>query len=68
MREVYEEAGGKEKLGRLLGIFEQTQHWKHRTYVHVLTVTEILEGWEDSVTIGRKRRDACGDRRGKAAS
>jgi diphosphoinositol-polyphosphate diphosphatase len=61
VREVYEEAGRKEKLGRLLGIFEQTQHWKHRTYVHVLTVTEILEGWEDSVTIGRKREWFKGD-------
>lgn len=61
MREVYEEAGGKEKLGRVLGIFEQTQHWKHRTYVHVLTVTEILEGWEDSVTIGKKREWFKGD-------
>ena len=61
MREVYEEAGGKEKLGRVLGIFEQTQHWKHRTYVHVLTVTERLEGWEDSVTIGRKREWFKGD-------
>ena len=61
MREVYEEAGGKEKLGRVLGIFEQTQHWKHRTYVHVLTVTEILDGWEDSVTIGRKREGFKGD-------
>lgn len=61
MRGVYEEAGGKEKLGRVLGIFEQTQHWKHRTYVHVLTVTEILEGWEDSVTIGRKREWFKGD-------
>ena len=61
MRGVYEEAGGKEKLGRLLGIFEQTQHWKHRTYVHVLTVTEILEGWEDSVTIGKKREWFKGD-------
>uniref|UniRef100_A0A8C5KIX4 Nudix hydrolase domain-containing protein n=1 Tax=Jaculus jaculus TaxID=51337 RepID=A0A8C5KIX4_JACJA len=36
VREVYEEAGVKGKLGRLL-------------------VTEILEDWEDSVNIGRKR-------------
>ncbi|KAF4010148.1 hypothetical protein G4228_001440 [Cervus hanglu yarkandensis] len=34
---------------------EQNQDRKHRTYVYVLTVTEILEDWEDSVNIGRKR-------------
>ncbi|KAB1270250.1 Diphosphoinositol polyphosphate phosphohydrolase NUDT4B [Camelus dromedarius] len=51
VREVYEEAGVKGKLGRLLGIFEQNQDRKHRTYVYVLTVTEILEDWEDSVNI-----------------
>lgn len=56
MREVYEEVGGKEKLGRLLGIFEQTKDQRHRTYVYVVTVTEILEGWLDSVNIGRKRQ------------
>ncbi|XP_013373750.1 PREDICTED: diphosphoinositol polyphosphate phosphohydrolase 2 isoform X2 [Chinchilla lanigera] len=54
VREVYEEAGVRGKLGRLLGIFEN-QDRKHRTYVYVLTVTEILEDWEDSVNIGRKR-------------
>ncbi|KAI5933895.1 Diphosphoinositol polyphosphate phosphohydrolase 3-beta [Manis javanica] len=31
VREVYEEAGVKGKLGRLLGIFEQSQDRKHRT-------------------------------------
>ncbi|KAL0589124.1 Diphosphoinositol polyphosphate phosphohydrolase 3-beta [Plecturocebus cupreus] len=55
VREVYEEAGVKGKLGRLLGVFEQNQDRKHRTYVYVLTVTELLEDWEDSVNIGRKR-------------
>ncbi|KAJ8794926.1 hypothetical protein J1605_018742 [Eschrichtius robustus] len=54
VREVYEEAGVKGKLGRLLGIFEN-QDRKHRTYAYALTVTEILEAWEDSVNIGRKR-------------
>ncbi|EPQ04723.1 Diphosphoinositol polyphosphate phosphohydrolase 2 [Myotis brandtii] len=54
MREVYEEAGVKGKLSRLLGIFEN-QDQKHRTYVYVLIVTEILEDWEDSVNIGKKR-------------
>lgn len=54
VREVYEEAGVKGKLGRLLGVFEN-QDRKHRTYVYVLTVTEVLEDWEDSVNIGRKR-------------
>ncbi|XP_059843720.1 nudix (nucleoside diphosphate linked moiety X)-type motif 4a [Hypanus sabinus] len=54
VREVYEEAGVKGKLGRLLGIFENRDR-KHRTYVYILIVTEILEDWEDSVNIGRKR-------------
>ncbi|KAK2918001.1 hypothetical protein Q8A73_004747 [Channa argus] len=56
VREVYEEAGVKGKLGRLLGIFEQNQDRKHRTYVYILIVTEMLEDWEDSVNIGRKRK------------
>ncbi|GAA6094516.1 dnaJ homolog subfamily C member 2 [Tachysurus ichikawai] len=51
VREVYEEAGVKGKLGRLLGVFEHNQDRKHRTYVYVLTVTETLEAWEDSVNI-----------------
>uniref|UniRef100_A0A8C7VCW7 diphosphoinositol-polyphosphate diphosphatase n=1 Tax=Oncorhynchus mykiss TaxID=8022 RepID=A0A8C7VCW7_ONCMY len=28
---------------------------KHRTYVYILIVTEVLQDWEDSVNIGRKR-------------
>ncbi|XP_047451417.1 nudix (nucleoside diphosphate linked moiety X)-type motif 4a isoform X2 [Mugil cephalus] len=56
VREVYEEAGVKGKLGRLLGIFEHNQDRKHRTYVYTLVVTETLEDWEDSVNIGRKRK------------
>ncbi len=51
--EAYQEAGVKGKSGRLLGIFEN-QDRKHRAYVYVLTVTEILEDWEDSVNTGRK--------------
>ncbi|XP_032827520.2 diphosphoinositol polyphosphate phosphohydrolase 1-like isoform X1 [Petromyzon marinus] len=53
MREVYEEAGVKGDLGRLLGVFEN-QERKHRTYVYILIVTEILEDWEDSVNIGKE--------------
>ncbi|XP_038954445.1 diphosphoinositol polyphosphate phosphohydrolase 1 isoform X2 [Rattus norvegicus] len=52
--ESEEEAGVKGTLGRLVGIFEN-QERKHRTYVYVLIVTEVLEDWEDSVNIGRKR-------------
>ncbi|XP_036386366.1 diphosphoinositol polyphosphate phosphohydrolase 1-like isoform X3 [Megalops cyprinoides] len=47
-------AGVKGTLGRLVGIFENRDR-KHRTYVYVLIVTEVLEDWEDSVNIGRKR-------------
>ncbi|XP_035499514.1 nudix (nucleoside diphosphate linked moiety X)-type motif 4a [Scophthalmus maximus] len=56
VREVYEEAGVKGKLGRLLGIFEHNEDRKHRTYVYTLIVTETLEDWEESVNIGRKRK------------
>uniref|UniRef100_A0A2K5CZD2 diphosphoinositol-polyphosphate diphosphatase n=1 Tax=Aotus nancymaae TaxID=37293 RepID=A0A2K5CZD2_AOTNA len=52
-REVCEEAGVKGTLGRLVGNFEN-QERKHRTYVYVLIVTEVLEDWEDSVNIGRR--------------
>lgn len=31
---------------------QYNQDRKHRTYVYVLTVTETLEAWEDSVNIG----------------
>lgn len=31
----------------------QNQERKHRTYVYVLIVTEVLEDWEDSVNIGK---------------
>lgn len=34
-------------------VLKQNQDRKHRTYVYVLTVTEILEDWEDSVNIGK---------------
>uniref|UniRef100_A0A8C4E644 diphosphoinositol-polyphosphate diphosphatase n=1 Tax=Dicentrarchus labrax TaxID=13489 RepID=A0A8C4E644_DICLA len=51
-REVCEEAGVKGTLGRLVGVFEN-QERKHRTYVYVLIVTEVLEDWEDSVNIGK---------------
>ncbi|XP_063810958.1 diphosphoinositol polyphosphate phosphohydrolase 1 isoform X2 [Pseudophryne corroboree] len=37
-------------------VFEENFERKHRTFVYVLTVTEILEDWENSVSIGRKRR------------
>ncbi|CAK6972943.1 Diphosphoinositol polyphosphate phosphohydrolase 1 [Scomber scombrus] len=53
-REVCEEAGVKGTLGRLVGVFEN-QERKHRTYVYVLIVTEVLEDWEDSVNIGKTR-------------
>lgn len=33
VRELYEEPGVKGKLGRLLGLFEQTQGQKQKTYV-----------------------------------
>ncbi|XP_062940221.1 diphosphoinositol polyphosphate phosphohydrolase NUDT4B-like [Cynocephalus volans] len=53
--EVDEEAGVKRRLGRLLGTVPQNQDRKHRTCVHVLTVTELGEDWEDPVNEGRER-------------
>jgi hypothetical protein len=36
----------------------QNQERKHRTYVYVLIVTEVLEDWEDSVNIGKSLPDS----------
>ncbi|CAO1403682.1 unnamed protein product [Diamesa hyperborea] len=55
VREVLEEAGVIGRLGRCLGVFENQEH-KHRTEVFVLIVTQELEEWDDSRTIGRKRQ------------
>ncbi|KAG5681633.1 hypothetical protein PVAND_011049 [Polypedilum vanderplanki] len=55
VREVLEEAGVIGRLGRCLGVFENEEH-KHRTEVYVLIVTQELEEWDDSKTIGRKRQ------------
>ncbi|KAK3929709.1 Diphosphoinositol polyphosphate phosphohydrolase 1 [Frankliniella fusca] len=55
IREVQEEAGVIGKLGRCLGVFENCEQ-KHRTEVFVMTVTEELPEWEDSRSIGRKRK------------
>lgn len=54
-REVLEEAGVIGQLGRCLGIFENSEHM-HRTEVFVMVVTQELDEWEDSKTIGRKRQ------------
>uniref|UniRef100_A0A452RLA2 Nudix hydrolase 3 n=1 Tax=Ursus americanus TaxID=9643 RepID=A0A452RLA2_URSAM len=48
------QSGGKFFLSPSLFAL-QNQERKHRTYVYVLIVTEVLEDWEDSVNIGRKR-------------
>ncbi|XP_023226756.1 diphosphoinositol polyphosphate phosphohydrolase 1-like [Centruroides sculpturatus] len=54
-REVMEEAGVRGKLGRCLGVFEVGK-FLFLLSVFVLVVTEELEEWEDSQTIGRKRK------------
>ncbi|KAL0622647.1 Zinc finger protein [Plecturocebus cupreus] len=36
----------------------KNQERKHRTYVYVLIVTEVLEDWEDSVNIGKPSPDS----------
>ncbi|XP_046396567.1 diphosphoinositol polyphosphate phosphohydrolase NUDT4B isoform X1 [Ischnura elegans] len=56
IREVLEEAGVRGKLGRCLGVFEQNKERKHRTEVFVLAVSDELPEWEDSRTMGRKRK------------
>lgn len=55
IREAMEEAGVRGSLGRCVGMFENSER-KHRTSVYVLIVTEELEEWEDSKSIGRKRK------------
>ncbi|XP_022657154.1 diphosphoinositol polyphosphate phosphohydrolase 3-alpha-like isoform X2 [Varroa jacobsoni] len=55
IREVMEEAGVKGKIDRCLGIFENVER-RHRTQVFVLQVRELLEEWDDSKSIGRKRK------------
>uniref|UniRef100_A0A671SL73 diphosphoinositol-polyphosphate diphosphatase n=1 Tax=Sinocyclocheilus anshuiensis TaxID=1608454 RepID=A0A671SL73_9TELE len=52
VREVCEEVRVPHKLSLCVG---SNRDRKHRTYVYVLIVTEVLEDWEDSVNIGRKR-------------
>lgn len=54
-REVMEEAGVRGRLSRSLGSFENLER-KHRTSVYVLIVTEELEEWDDSKSIGRRRK------------
>uniref|UniRef100_A0A8C3V3Q6 diphosphoinositol-polyphosphate diphosphatase n=1 Tax=Catharus ustulatus TaxID=91951 RepID=A0A8C3V3Q6_CATUS len=49
VREVCEEVSAAPCMSAL------NRDRKHRTYVYVLIVTEVLEDWEDSVNIGRKR-------------
>ncbi|XP_034105345.1 diphosphoinositol polyphosphate phosphohydrolase 3-alpha [Drosophila sulfurigaster albostrigata] len=55
VREVLEEAGVVGSLGRCLGVFENNDHM-HRTEVFVMNVTQELDEWEDSRSIGRKRQ------------
>ncbi|XP_030372793.1 diphosphoinositol polyphosphate phosphohydrolase 1 [Scaptodrosophila lebanonensis] len=55
VREVLEEAGVIGSLGRCLGVFENNDHM-HRTEVFVMNVTQELDEWEDSRSIGRKRQ------------
>jgi 8-oxo-dGTP pyrophosphatase MutT (NUDIX family) len=54
-RELLEEAGVRGVLSRSLGQFENTER-RHRTAVFVLIVTEELDEWYDSKSIGRKRK------------
>ena len=54
-RELMEEAGVRGVLCRSLGQFENTER-RHRTSVFVLIVTEELDEWDDSKSIGRKRK------------
>lgn len=55
IREVREEAGVLGNLGRCLGVFENSERG-HRTSVFVLVVTEEMDEWDDSRSIGRKRK------------
>ena len=54
-RELMEEAGVRGVLARSLGQFENLER-RHRTAVYVLIVTEELDEWDDSKSIGRRRK------------
>ncbi|KAK9872203.1 hypothetical protein WA026_016257 [Henosepilachna vigintioctopunctata] len=54
-REVLEEAGVIGKLGRYLGVFYNHER-RYRTEVYVMMVTDELEEWEESKSMGRTRR------------
>lgn len=54
-REVYEEAGVKGRLGRFLGVFENSER-KHRTTVYLLIVDKELDEWEENTKFGRLRK------------
>ncbi|CAF0847878.1 unnamed protein product [Brachionus calyciflorus] len=54
-REVYEEAGVKGRLGRLLGVFENKEKM-HRTAVYLLIVDKELDEWEENTKNGRLRK------------
>lgn len=54
LREVEEEAGAKGSLGRCLGVFEN-QDCKTKTSVFVMTVSEVLDDWDDK-SLGRQRK------------
>ncbi|ESN91025.1 hypothetical protein HELRODRAFT_158069 [Helobdella robusta] len=55
LREVLEEAGVKGRLDRCLGVFESME-CKTRTFVFVMVVGEVLDEWDEMISIGRKRR------------
>lgn len=54
-REALEEAGVRGTLGRYLGMFENKEK-KHRTWLYVFIVTELLDDWEDKKSMGRTRQ------------
>ncbi|XP_013419477.1 diphosphoinositol polyphosphate phosphohydrolase 2 [Lingula anatina] len=54
-RECFEEAGVKGAVKRKLGVFENKDR-KHRTYVFVLHVEEMVDHWEEKTSLGRQRK------------
>ncbi|KAK6179865.1 hypothetical protein SNE40_012122 [Patella caerulea] len=53
-REVFEEAGARGVIGRLLGVFENEDK-KTRTSVFTFIVEELTDEWDDARMLGRKR-------------
>ncbi|ELU13228.1 hypothetical protein CAPTEDRAFT_149402 [Capitella teleta] len=54
VRELEEEAGARGTIIRCLGVFENMER-KTRTSVYAMSLTELLDDWDDAKIMGRRR-------------